>query len=96
MDSLNYHHLRYFWAAAREGGITRASERLNTTQPTVSAQIHALEEALGQELFVRTGRRLLLTAAGRIALRYSDEIFRLGQEMLDTLGELGCPMPFRS
>ena len=85
MDWLNYHHLRYFWAAAREGGVTRASEKLNTTQPTVSAQIRALEEALDRKLFTRSGHKMLLTDAGRITQRYAEEIFRLGQELLDTL-----------
>jgi LysR family transcriptional activator of nhaA len=85
MDWLNYHHLRYFWAAATEGGVTPAARRLNTTQPTVSAQLRALEDALGRELFTRTRGRLQLTDAGRIAQRYADEIFRLGQELVDTL-----------
>lgn len=85
MEWLNYHHLRYFWAAAREGGITRASRILHTTQPTVSAQVRALEEAVGRKLFERSGRTLVLTDAGRIAQRYAEQIFALGQELLDTL-----------
>ena len=57
MEWLNYHHLRYFWAAAREGGVVRASQRLRVSQPTVSAQIRELETALGEKLFRRQGRR---------------------------------------
>jgi LysR family transcriptional activator of nhaA len=85
MEWLNYHHLRYFWAAAKEGGVTRASERLHISQPTVSAQVRALEEALGEKLFARKGRSLELTEVGRIVYRYADEIFDLGSELLDTV-----------
>ncbi len=85
MQNLNYHHLRVFWTAAREGGVTRASEKLNVSQPTVTTQIRALEQALGQKLFTRAGRRLALTDAGRSAYRYADEIVGLGQELLDQM-----------
>jgi LysR family transcriptional activator of nhaA len=85
MEWLNYHHLRYFWAAAKEGGVTRASEKLNISQPTVSAQIRELEHALGGKLFARSGRRLVLTDVGRVVYRYADEIFGLGRELLDTV-----------
>jgi LysR family transcriptional activator of nhaA len=85
MEHLNYHHLRVFWTAAREGGVTRASEKLNVSQPTVTTQIRALEQALGQKLFARSGRRLLLTDAGRSAYRYADEIVGLGQELMDRM-----------
>ena len=83
MEHLNYHHLRVFWTAAREGGVTRASEKLHVSQPTVTTQIRALEQALGQKLFTRSGRRLVLTEAGRSAYRYADEIVGLGQELVD-------------
>lgn len=85
MDQLNFHHLLYFWAAAREGGVVAAARRLLVAQPTVSAQIRALERALGQALFRRHGRRLELTEAGRAALRYADEIFNLGRELVESL-----------
>lgn len=85
MDTLNYHHLRYFWAAAREGGVTRASQKLHVSQPAVSAQIRGLEEAIGEKLFSRTGRALALTEAGRVVYRYADEIFGLGNELIETL-----------
>ena len=83
MDALNYHHLRYFWAAAREGGITRAAKKLHVSQPSLSAQVRQLEQTLGEKLFTRTGRTLALTEMGRIAFGYAEEIFGLGQEMLD-------------
>ncbi len=85
MEHLNYHHLRVFWTAAREGGVTRASEKLNVSQPTVTTQIRALEQTLGRKLFTRSGRRLVLTDSGRAAYRYADEIVGLGQELLNRM-----------
>jgi LysR family transcriptional activator of nhaA len=85
MEWLNYHHLLYFWMVAKHGSITRASSELRLAHPTISGQIHRLEEALGAKLFVRSGRNLVLTDSGRVAFRYADEIFALGQEFQDTL-----------
>lgn len=85
MEWLNYHHLLYFWTVVREGGVSRAAERLSLAQPTVSAQVKLLEEMLGQPLFDRQGRRLALTDTGRLVYRYADEIFSIGREMLETL-----------
>lgn len=85
MEWLNYHHLLYFWAVAHEGSIAAATRKLNLTQPTISAQLRLLEESLGEKLFEKSGRSLVLTEAGRIALRYADEIFALGRELRDTL-----------
>ncbi|HVJ16530.1 MAG TPA: transcriptional activator NhaR [Polyangiaceae bacterium] len=86
MQWLNYHHLYYFWVAAQERSVTRAARRLRLAQPTVSEQIRKLEEALGAKLFERTGRELALTDAGRVTQEYADEIFSLGQQLLDVLG----------
>jgi LysR family transcriptional activator of nhaA len=85
MNWLNYHHLLYFWVAARERSVTKAAKQLRLAQPTVSEQIQKLEEAIGAPLFVRSGRELSLTEAGRTAMRYAEEIFSLGQQMLDEL-----------
>ena len=85
MEWLNYHHLLYFWAVAREGSVTRASQQLRLAQPTVSGQLKSLEDALGEKLFERTGRQLVLTDVGRVVFRYADEIFSLGRELQDTL-----------
>ncbi len=84
-ERLNYHHLFLFWTVAREGGIAAASRSLGLGQPTLSAQVRALEEFLGEPLFLRVGRRLEITELGRIVQRYAEEIFGLGREMLDTL-----------
>lgn len=85
MEWVNYHHLLYFRTVAREGSITRASKVLLLAQPTISGQIRALEETLGEKLFARQGRNLVLTEFGRVVYRYADEIFSLGQEMTDVL-----------
>jgi LysR family transcriptional regulator, transcriptional activator of nhaA len=82
---LNYHHLLYFWTVAREGGISRAAARLRLAQPTISAQVRTLEDALGQRLFRRQGRSLVLTDVGRTVFGYADEIFGLGRELVETL-----------
>jgi LysR family transcriptional activator of nhaA len=85
MQWINYNHLYYFWMVARHGGVSRASEELMVSQPTVSNQLKELETALGQKLFDRVGRGLRLTEAGRVAFGYAGEIFTLGQEMLNSL-----------
>ena len=85
MADLNYHHLRYFQAVAHEGNLTRAAGLLNVSQSSLSAQIRLLEERLGQLLFERRGRQLLLTEAGRIALDHADRIFATGQDLVATL-----------
>lgn len=87
MDWLNYHHLRYFWTVAREGTLARAAARLNVSQPSISEQIHELEQALGQKLFQKQGRSNQLTPAGHIALRYAEDIFALGQELTQALSQ---------
>lgn len=85
MDWLNYHHLLYFWTVAREGSIARASEVLMLAPPTISGQIKDLELSLGEQLFARSGRRLVLTDVGKLVYRYADEIFTVGRELVDTL-----------
>ncbi|MFM8412443.1 MAG: LysR family transcriptional regulator, partial [Alphaproteobacteria bacterium] len=85
MEWLNYHHLLYFWMVAREGSLVAAAKVLRLSHPTLSAQVRALEDHLGEQLFSRSGRRLELTEAGRVAFRFADEIFSLGREMVDTV-----------
>ena len=85
IDWLNYHHLLYFWVVARHGSINKASTLLRLAPPTISAQINRLEDAIGEKLFVRRGRNLVLTELGQVAARYGDQIFSLGQELVDTL-----------
>jgi LysR family transcriptional activator of nhaA len=89
MAEFNYHHLRYFHVVAHEGHLTRAAEKLHVSQSALSSQIKQLEERLGQKLFERRGRSLVLTEAGRIALDHADAIFATGRELLNTLKQSG-------
>ncbi|MBK4737205.1 transcriptional activator NhaR [Noviherbaspirillum pedocola] len=83
--ALNYRHLYYFWVVAKEGSITRAAERLDVAIQTISAQLSLLEQSLGKSLLAPQGRRLVLTEAGRLALGYADQIFLLGEQLMDAL-----------
>jgi LysR family transcriptional activator of nhaA len=85
MDWLNYHHLHYFWVVAREGTIARACDQLHLTQPSISKQLHQLERAVGEKLFKRVGRNLVLTETGQLVFRFADEIFSLGRELSEAL-----------
>ena len=83
MVALNYQHLYYFWIIAREGGLTRGAKALHLTHSTLSVQLRALEDTLGERLFERRGRALVLTPFGRDVQQYATEIFRVGTELLD-------------
>jgi LysR family transcriptional activator of nhaA len=82
---LNYQHLHYFWMVAHEGSVAAAANRLHLTQPTISMQLKELQRHLGCALFEREGRRLALTDSGKQVLRYADEIFSLGRDLVDSL-----------
>ena len=92
-DALNYHHLRYFWAVVREGGITRASERLNVSQPAISAQLRELEQNLGTRLYTRAGRTVVPTDVGRLTFQYADQIFGIGKELFEVVTGRAAPRP---
>jgi LysR family transcriptional activator of nhaA len=85
MGRLNYQHLYYFWTVAREGSISRACEKLHLAQPTISGQLAVFERAVGEKLFHKDGRRLVLTDTGRTVFHYAEEIFALGRELTNTL-----------
>ena len=89
MQNLNYNHLRYFWAVAHEGHLSRAAARLNISQSALSVQIRKLEDRLGQPLFERRNRQLTLTEAGRIALDHANAIFATGDDLVGTLHRTG-------
>ncbi len=95
MDWLNYHHLLYFWVIAREGSIKKACEVLTLSQPALSAQLRTLEDAIGEKLFSRVSRKLILTDVGKVVYRYADEIFSLGRELTSTLKGYGTQCPIR-
>lgn len=82
-EFLNYHHLRYFWAVAKEGSLRGASEKLRVSQPSICTQIQQLEAALGEDLFRPSGRTLVLTEFGQLIYGYAEEIFTLGSEVLN-------------
>ena len=85
MSRLNYHHLHYFWAVAKDGNLTRTAEKLHVSQSALSKQIRLLEAQLGQALFTRAGRTLKLTEAGQLALGHADTIFAAGSELVGLL-----------
>ena len=84
---MNYKHLHYFMQVAKSGSVMRASEQLHLTPQTISGQIQILEEALGSALFAKSGRGLVLTETGRLALGYAEEIFALGAELKEAVRE---------
>ena len=85
LQQLNFHHLFYFWRVAKAGHLTRAAKELHVSQSALSSQIRQLEDRLGETLFERTGKRLVLTDSGQMALSYAENIFGLGQELLGRL-----------
>jgi LysR family transcriptional regulator, transcriptional activator of nhaA len=95
MEWLNYHHLRYFWNVARKGGVRKAAEELHVSQPSISAQLRLLEESLGQKLFRRSGRNLVLTETGQLVLNYADEIFSAGRELMNAVKQRPGRHPVR-
>jgi LysR family transcriptional activator of nhaA len=95
LDQLNFHYLFSFWTVAREGSIARACQKLFLAQPTISGQLRALEKMLGQRLFTRVGRGLVLTETGHLVFRYADEIFKLGQELIQGVAGEAAMLPLR-
>ena len=89
MRHLNYAHLLYFHTVAREGSVVRAAEVLHVTPQTISGQIKLLEGTIGQPLFARSGRGLVLSDTGRLVQEYTDDIFSLGGELARRLDESG-------
>ena len=85
MTPLNYKHLHYFWVVAQEGSITRAAERLGVAVQTMSGQLSLLERQLGKALFNSQGRGLVLSEAGRTALGFADQIFQLGDALVEAI-----------
>ncbi len=77
----SYRHLYYFWVVAKEGGMSRAAERLGVAVQTVSAQVRELEQSLGTTLLKPAGRGLALTEAGSAALLQAEQIFQLGEQL---------------
>ncbi|MBC7420328.1 MAG: LysR family transcriptional regulator [Bdellovibrio sp.] len=89
---INYHHLFYFKTIAEEGTVSKAAEKLNLGQPTLSTQLKQFEENLGVQLFERQHKKLVLTEQGKVALDYSKNIFRMGSEMYEVLHDRLKPL----
>lgn len=87
-ERMDLQHLRSFVAIAEEGHLTRASERLHTSQPAISAQIKALEEELGVRLFDRTPRGMSLTPQGELLLGRARRILGDSEDLLRQAREL--------
>jgi LysR family transcriptional regulator, transcriptional activator of nhaA len=94
LPHLNYQHLLYFWTVAKRGSVTAASAALRLAPSTVSSQIKLLEAQLGEPLLRRRGRSVAVTEAGAVVFRYADEIFRLGKELVTSLGGEMPSRPF--
>ncbi|RQO61897.1 LysR family transcriptional regulator [Paucibacter sp. KBW04] len=89
----SYRHLYYFWVVAKEGGLSKAAERLGMAVQTVSTQVRELERSLGFALLKPAGRGVALTDAGVAALRQADQIFQLGEQLPAVLREaVGSPV----
>ena len=92
---LNYQHLLYFWSVVRTGSLTRACEELALSAPTISAQLRTLEARLGEKLLAKSGRTLVPTEVGRLVYGYANEIFGLGQDLLEALEHRPTARPLR-
>ena len=95
MEWLNYHHLHYFWRVVRAGGVTQAAKELHVSSPAVSAQLKELQDFVGEPLFSRAGRKLVLTEMGRTVFDYAEDIFSLGRELIDTMRNRPTGRPLR-
>ncbi|MDX2090277.1 MAG: transcriptional activator NhaR [Kofleriaceae bacterium] len=95
LHRLNYHHLQYYWLVVREGGLVPAAKLLRLSHPTLSTQIHALEDQLGEKLLEKVGRKLVPTEMGKIVYRYAEDIFALGHEMIETVYGRSSGQPLR-
>jgi LysR family transcriptional activator of nhaA len=87
MVPLNYNQLYYFYQIAESGSIVLASKKVLISSPALSMQLKELEESFGTQLFSRVGKKLVLTEAGLIVHEYARDIFKLGLELKDTIGD---------
>jgi LysR family transcriptional activator of nhaA len=92
---LNYQHLLYFWSVVRTGSLTRACEELALSAPTISSQLRTLEARLGEKLLTKSGRSLVPTEVGRLVYGYANEIFGMGQDLLEALEHRPTARPLR-
>lgn len=86
---LNYRHLYYFWIVVKEGGFARAAEHLDMAVQTISAQVRELEKSIGRQLLKPAGRGVTMTEAGETAFNRAEQIFQIGEALLDEMREPG-------
>lgn len=87
MVPLNYNQLYYFYKIAELGSIAEASKKILISSPALSMQLKELEESFETPLFSRVGKKLILTEAGTIVFEYARDIFKLGNELKDTIAD---------
>jgi LysR family transcriptional regulator, cyn operon transcriptional activator len=87
---MDLHQLQVFQATVKSGGFTRAGDELHLSQSTVSQHIKLLEEELGCPLFLRVGKRVLVTEAGHVLFQYAERIFRDVKNAEMALREIGA------
>jgi LysR family transcriptional activator of nhaA len=87
MKHLNYRHLHYFWVVTKSGGVAKAGERLHVTPQSISTQMRQLEQAVGEPLWRRAGRKLELTETGHLVMDYADRMFSVGEQLKDALAD---------
>jgi LysR family transcriptional activator of glutamate synthase operon len=87
---MDLHQLRVFQAAAKNKGFTRAGDQLHLSQSTVSQHIKQLEDELGCPLFLRVGKRVLVTEAGNLLLQYAEKLFHDLKNIEMTLREISA------
>jgi LysR family transcriptional activator of nhaA len=96
MLPLNYHHLYYFWSAARAGSLSRAARELPLSQPALSLQLRQLERSIGGKLLERGRTGVTLTPLGRQVFEHCEKIFTAGEALSRQLRRgVSEPPPFR-
>ncbi len=91
MNQLNFNKLYYFYVVAKEGSIKAASKKLHVTQPTISTQLKDFEDSIGYQLFERKHRKLELNARGQTLLKKAENLFRMSENILDSLSTENAP-----
>jgi DNA-binding transcriptional LysR family regulator len=87
---MNHARLRSFHAVAAQGSFTRAAQRLGVSQPTLSAQVKALERDYGVALFARRGRGIALTQLGERLREVTQRLFAVEQEAAELMSHAGA------
>src|SRR2546429_7772171 len=90
MRTMDLSDLHIFRSVVEAGGVTRAAEKLNRVQSNVTTRVRQLESELGVDLFVREGKRLHVSPAGKLLLDYAERPIDLAREAREA-GHAGKP-----